>query len=385
MASMRVAALARHCRTAPQLIASARNCVAQHPSAAHRSDCGSVVQKQRFREAPLAQLNAPPLAVGGLLSRPRMELGFGSTTFFKSFSTDGESKEGAEVSVEASEESIEVDLSEVPVEDAEQLEALVGGAKAGSGKKKYNRPSIEEIKRWRIPLPDHKTLSPEAREMMAQLHREDPKKYNYEALGDKYGICAIRAQAIVMLEEDYENRKKSDMSENERKTFELAAEVEKKWYAHIGTVAHGSYTSSYNAEREGYRGAQADAQERGFRARPRPLYMVVDPSKAIKIIKRLEAKHDPSLHVNPVELERERLMRAAEAKVPVLPQIESKSGSKPTMSKRWTYVYADISRGVTGEQRMVACRAPDGSFRPGTLDERLRIERFVAPPRLPPK
>lgn len=281
------------------------------------------------------------------------------------------------------EESIEKDLSAAPLKDEKELEAAMGEQKV-DGKKKIKRMTKDEINKWRIPLPDHKLLSPEVRQMMHQLHKEDPERYDFKTLGEKYGVSWIRAKAIVMLEQEFEAREQSDLSETERDSHELAKELDKLWYQRFGTVAHGSYTKTYQPELEGYRGTEADAQERNISARPRPLYQVVDPSKAIKIVKRLENKYDPSLYENPTEKELARLKRAAEAAVPVK-ELEQKSGFKPTASKRFKYVFADISKGVPGEERWVAVRQPDGTLRAATYDERFRVEKFVAPPTLPPK
>jgi len=282
------------------------------------------------------------------------------------------------------EESIETDLSKVAVETEEELAAATGQKIEGAKSEKRGRITREEMISWRLPFPDHKLLSPEAREMMYQLHKQDPDQYDFKALGEKYGVSWIRAKAICMLEQEFEERDKSDLSEAERESHELGKELEKLWYQRHGTVAHGSYTSTYAAELEGYRGALADAQERNIRARPRPLYQVVDASKAIKIVKRLETKYDPSLFENPVEKEMARLRQAAEATVPVT-EMEQKSGFKPSASKRFKYVFADISKGVGGDERWVAVRDPGGSLRAANFDERFRVEKFVRPPRLPAK
>jgi len=43
-------------------------------------------------------------------------------------------------------------------------------------------------------------------------------------------------------------------------------------------------------DRDGFRGMKADAQERNIKARPRPLFDVVDMHKAQKAMARLDAK-----------------------------------------------------------------------------------------------
>ena len=54
------------------------------------------------------------------------------------------------------------------------------------------------------------------------------------------------------------------------------------------------------------------------------------------------------------------------------------------MSKRFKYVFADISKGVGGAERMVVVREPDGTCRSASYEERYRIEQYVSPPKLPP-
>ena len=54
------------------------------------------------------------------------------------------------------------------------------------------------------------------------------------------------------------------------------------------------------------------------------------------------------------------------------------------MSKRFKYVFADISKGVSGEQRTVVVREPNGTCRAANFEERYRIEQYVSPAKLPP-
>jgi len=57
---------------------------------------------------------------------------------------------------------------------------------------------------------------------------------------------------------------------------------------------------------------------------------------------------------SPKMMEEERINRAAAADVPFEP-MEQKHGVSVTMSKRWKYVFADISKGVTGEVLCPIC------------------------------
>jgi len=62
--------------------------------------------------------------------------------------------------------------------------------------------------------------------------------------------------------------------------------------------------------------------------------------------------------INPKKLEEDRLRVAAAAEVPVTPLIP-KHGVTATMSKRFKFIFADISKDVTGEVR--ACCSACGS------------------------
>ena len=59
-------------------------------------------------------------------------------------------------------------------------------------------------------------------------------------------------------------------------------------------------------------------------------------------------------------------------------------GVAATMSKRFNYVFADISKGVPGEKRVVVVRETDGTCRSANYEERYRVERYVSPAKLPP-
>jgi hypothetical protein len=50
-------------------------------------------------------------------------------------------------------------------------------------------------------------------------------------------------------------------------------------------------TLAAQADRDGFRGTKADAQERNIKARPRPLFDVVDMHKAKKAMARLDQKY----------------------------------------------------------------------------------------------
>jgi hypothetical protein len=54
------------------------------------------------------------------------------------------------------------------------------------------------------------------------------------------------------------------------------------------------------------------------------------------------------------------------------------------MSKRFKYIFADISKGVPGDQRVVVVREKDGTCRSANYEERYRVERYVSPAKLPP-
>jgi hypothetical protein len=53
------------------------------------------------------------------------------------------------------------------------------------------------------------------------------------------------------------------------------------------------------------------------------------------------------------------------------------------MSKRFKFVFADIGKGKSGPERLVIVRDPSGELRAADYEERLRVERYIAPPRLP--
>lgn len=83
-----------------------------------------------------------------------------------------------------------------------------------------------------------------------------------------------------------------------------------------------------------------------------------------------------------MKAEEKRLHEAAVGHTSVTP-IAQAHGLAPTMSKRFKFVFADIGKGKSGPERLVIVRDPSGELRAADYEERLRVERYIAPPRLP--
>jgi len=211
---------------------------------------------------------------------------------------------------------------------------------------------------------------------MYDLHAKDPVANSETVLAARFGISDLRVRAILMLQKRYHEL------QNAGNLPAAGVEMEQFVERTSGTVKTGFNSPFYQADRDGFRGTKADAQERNIKARPRPLFDVVDMHKAKKAMARLDQKYSGAGNVNPKMMEEERINRAAAADVPFEP-MEQKHGVSVTMSKRWKYVFADISKGVTGEERTVIVREPNGSARAANIEERYRIEQYVAPAKLP--
>ncbi|EKX40938.1 hypothetical protein GUITHDRAFT_112941 [Guillardia theta CCMP2712] len=186
-------------------------------------------------------------------------------------------------------------------------------------------------------LPKTPFLSSETKGLIYRLHTEDPLKNSDEALAERFGH---------------------------------------------GVVNSGYSSPLYRPDREGFRGVRAEIQEKGMKARPFPSFKDADPIKARNIVAFYEKKYDGANFQNPVAREERRLQKAAAAKVDFTP-LEQRHGIRPSMSKRFEYIFADISKGVTGEQRLVLTRGKDGSLKAASHEQRYRVERRVAPPRHP--
>ena len=226
------------------------------------------------------------------------------------------------------------------------------------------------------PVPIQPILSSETKTLIYELHAKDPQENSQTALAARFGISDVRVQAILMLQKRYRERQKEGTvvarGEEMKKIVERAS----------GAVKVGYNSPFYAPDREGFRGVKADAQERNIKARPRPLFDVVDMHKAKRAIARLDEKYSGAGSFNPKKVEHERLTAAAASEVPVSP-LPQQHGVAVTMSKRFKYVFADISKGVSGEARMVVVRDPNGTCRAGNFEERYRVEQFVSPPKLP--
>lgn len=61
--------------------------------------------------------------------------------------------------------------------------------------------------------------------------------------------------------------------------------------------------------------------------------------------------------------------------------LEQWHGVKPTASKRYRFVFADISKDVKGPERWITVRDTDGTFRAANYDERRRTEQIISPPK----
>ena len=262
------------------------------------------------------------------------------------------------------------------------------------------------------PVPIQPILSSETKTLMYELHEKDKVENSEEALAARFGISDVRVRAILMLQKRYRER------QQEGTVGSAGVEMEKIVERTSGTVKTGFSSSFYSPDREGFRGVQADAQERNIKARPRPLFDVVDMHKAKRIIARLDEKYSGTGSFNPKKVEHERLVAAAAAEVPVTPLAQA-HGLPVTMSKRFKYVFADISKGVAGkvrpkcprlsicavcgsgfdvnvpfhastrcvfvvpQDREVIVRDPDGTCRSANFEERFRVEQFVSPAKLP--
>lgn len=268
---------------------------------------------------------------------------------------------------------------EKAAEEAPAVDASAGAAGVEASQKKrpqrarrddgpnedYNPPPIQPI------------LSSETKNLIYELHMKDPAENSELALAARFGVSDLRVKAIIMLGKRYAERVKEGL------LHPAGLEMEKHVERVSGTVKSGFNSSFYQPDRDGFRGMQADAQERNIKARPRPLFDVIDTHKAKKAMARLDEKYSGAGSFNPKAVELERLRAAAAAEVPVAP-LHQKHGVAATMSKKWKYVFADISKGVTGPKRMVVVRDPNGKCRAADFDERFRVEQFVSPPKLPP-
>uniref|UniRef100_A0A6U4RY62 Uncharacterized protein n=2 Tax=Hemiselmis andersenii TaxID=464988 RepID=A0A6U4RY62_HEMAN len=228
------------------------------------------------------------------------------------------------------------------------------------------------------------SLSEESKEMIFTEFVRDPNKNTVAALSESFQISPLRVEAIILLQKDLAAlRKKGETegyTEDEKAAIEFGQMVNAWYREEHGTVHIGTKSKKYQQDMTGWKGLLAEAQERQMSARPRPLYNIVSMEDARQLVANIEKfrKHIDE-GMSPKERERRRLERAADGGPPVVP-MEQWHGVEPTASKRFKYVFADISKGVKGPERWVAVRHPDGTLRAASPEERYRVEKIVAPP-----
>lgn len=222
------------------------------------------------------------------------------------------------------------DTAEVSAEAGEKMtEGLQTPAPEAAGaaeeakekeKKRFQRGRRDDrANEDRNPVPIQPILSSETKALMYELHTKDPAVNSEEVLAARFGVSDLRVKAILMLQKRYEERSKNNT---------LAAdgqEMEKHVERISGTTKTGFNSSFYQTDRDGFRGMKADAQERNLKARPRPLFDVVDYHKAKAAVARLDEKYSGAGSFNPKNVEEERLRAAAASEVPVTP-IDQKHG-----------------------------------------------------------
>ena len=202
--------------------------------------------------------------------------------------------------------------SEPPVPEAEDA---ASGAKEREKKRFQRGRRDDRPNEDKNPVPIQPILSAETKTLMYELHTKDPNVNSEEVLAERFGISDLRVKAILMLQKRY----------HERGGVADGVEMEKVVERLSGTTKTGFNSPFYQADRDGFRGMKADAQERNLKARPRPLFDVVDFHKAKAAIARLDEKYSGTGSFNPKQVEEQRLRAAAAAEVPVTP-LEQKHG-----------------------------------------------------------
>lgn len=169
------------------------------------------------------------------------------------------------------------------------------------------------------PVPIQPILSSETKTLMYELHAKDPAANSEEVLAARFGVSSLRVRAILMLQKRYhEYSKKNALATDGQEMEKLVERIS-------GTTKTGFNSPFYQADRDGFTGMKADAQERNLKARPRPLFDLVDYHKAKAAVARLDEKYSGAGSFNPRNVEEARLQAAAAAEVPVTP-IEQKHG-----------------------------------------------------------
>eukprot|EP00285_Hemiselmis_virescens_P003130 CAMPEP_0173415366 /NCGR_PEP_ID=MMETSP1356-20130122/84818_1 /TAXON_ID=77927 ORGANISM="Hemiselmis virescens, Strain PCC157" /NCGR_SAMPLE_ID=MMETSP1356 /ASSEMBLY_ACC=CAM_ASM_000847 /LENGTH=322 /DNA_ID=CAMNT_0014377607 /DNA_START=38 /DNA_END=1006 /DNA_ORIENTATION=+ len=225
----------------------------------------------------------------------------------------------------------------------------------------------------------HPVLSQQTRQMIWQLHTKDPVKHTFDQLSEQFRLSPVRIRAIVRMQSDLDAMVKRGMTPQEQMVYDWGEQVNRRYEEEHGAVNLGSESKAYAQDMTGWRGHLADVQEFHKLARPRPLYNIEPMEEARSLVKRIEKYRKKLEADNPKEREVKRLEKAAAAISEVKP-MEQWSGIEPTASKRFKFVFADISKGVTGTDRSITVRDTDGTLRAADFEERFRVEKIVAPP-----